>query len=138
MNAIKSSKKKNDSYQELVQERPLHAIRSEKQLDEAQEFVDELLTRELDTGGQAYLDALSDLIIVYEQANHPIEPLPAHQLLEQLLLQHDKSQADLVRETKIAKATISELVSGKRAFTVDQMRLIGKAFHLPAAIFLAE
>ena len=46
------------------------------------------------------------------------------------------SQADLVRKTGIAKATVSDLVSGRRTPTVEQMGTIAKLFHLNPAVFL--
>lgn len=127
-----------DTYFELVQRHPLRSIQSEAELDAAQAVVDDLLRRELDAGGMAYLDALSDLIILYEQDHHPIDPVPPHQLLAYLLEENGMSQADLVRKTGIAKATVSDLVSGKRPFTVDHMRRIAAVFGLPATVFLAE
>ena len=133
-----SKPNKKDSYWKLVERRPLISIRTEAELDAAQTFVDQLLTRELDEGGQAYLETLSDLILVYEQDHHAIEPLPPDELLEQLITEHQMTQADLVRKTGIAKATVSDLVTGKRAFTVEQMQLIATVFHLPAWVFLPK
>ncbi len=129
---------KKGSYGKLIQNRPLLSIRCETELDAAQTLVDDLLTKELDEGGQAYLEALSDLILVYEQDHHPITPLPSDELLEQLLSEHQMTQADLVRKTGIAKATIGDLVTGKRAFTVEQMQVIAEVFHLPASVFLPQ
>jgi HTH-type transcriptional regulator/antitoxin HigA len=85
----------------------------------------------------AYLDTLSDLVMLYEREHHPIPPLPPHRLLSQLLQERSMSQADLVRATGMAKATISDLVSGKRAFTVEQMHTIAALFGLPGHVFLA-
>lgn len=133
---IQSRSRPIGTYWKLIEKWPLHSIRTESQLDQAQLLIDDLLTQELDEGGQAYLETLSDLILVYEQDHHPIQPLPPDKLLEQLLIEHQMSQADLVRATGIAKATISDLVTGKRAFTVDQMQLIAEVFHLPVSVFL--
>ena len=132
----RSRPKPIDTYWKLIKKWPLQSIRTESQLDQAQGLVDDLLTQELDEGGQAYLETLSDLILVYEQDHHSIQPLQPDELLEQLLVEHQMSQADLVRATGIAKATISDLVTGKRAFTVEQMRLVAEVFHLPVSVFL--
>jgi HTH-type transcriptional regulator/antitoxin HigA len=127
-----------DTYFELVKRHPLTRIRNEAELDAAQAVVDELLRQELDEGGLAYLDALSHLVIVYEHEHHAVAPLPPHALLAQMLQDRSMSQADLVRATGIAKATVSDLVSGKRAFTVDQMHVIAHAFGLPGRLFMAS
>jgi HTH-type transcriptional regulator/antitoxin HigA len=125
-----------DTYFELVKRHPLRSIRTEAELDAAQAVIDDLLRRELDDGGTAYLDALSDLVILYEREHHPVPPLPPHELLAHLLADRAMSQADLVRATGIAKATISDLVSGKRAFTVDQMHRVAGVFGVAARVFL--
>ena len=125
-----------DTYFELVRRHPLISIRSDGELDAAQAIIDELLQERLDAGGQKYLDALSDLVIVYEREHHPIAPLPPHLLLAQMLRDRGMSQADLVRATGIAKATVSDLVTGKRSFTVEQMQAVANVFRLPPAVFL--
>lgn len=127
-----------DSYFELVKRRPLTTIRNEAELDTAQATIEALLRVELDDGALAYLDALSDLVIVYESEHHAIAPLPPHELLAQMLAERKMSQADLVRATGVAKATVSDLVTGKRAFTVDQMHAVAKTFEIPATAFMPQ
>jgi HTH-type transcriptional regulator/antitoxin HigA len=124
-----------DSYFELVGRHPLKSIQSDADLEAAQAFLDELLRTDLDAGGMAYLDALSDLIGVYEREHHAIPPLPPDQLLAYLLEERGMSQADLVRRTGIAKATVSDLATGKRAFTVEQMHRVAEVFGVPATVF---
>ncbi len=127
-----------DSYLALVKLHPLMSIRSENELDAAQAVIDDLLRAELDTGRQAYLDALSDLVIVYEQEHHAVAPLPPNELLAQMLGERGMSQAELARITGLAKATVSDLVTGKRAFTVKQMHAVGRIFGLPGSLFLSK
>jgi len=125
-----------DTYLGLVKRHPLRSIRTEAELDAAQAVIDELLRRDLDEGELAYLDALSDLVILYERDHHPVPPLAPPELLAHLLAERGMSQADLVRRTGLAKATVSDLVTGKRAFTVGQMNRVAAAFGLPATVFL--
>ena len=127
-----------DNYFRLVKRHPLTSIRSEQDLDAAQSVVDALLRENLDDGAQAYLDALSDLIIVYEQEHHAIAPLQPHELLAHMLEERRMSQADLMRMTGLAKATVSDLVSGKRPFTVNQMHAVGNVFGLPGTVFMPK
>jgi HTH-type transcriptional regulator / antitoxin HigA len=103
-----------------------------------QAVVDELLREELDEGKQAYLDALSDLVIVYEQEHHAVAPLPPHVLLAQMLAERGMSQAELARTAGLAKATVSDLATGKRPFTVKQMHTVASIFGLPGAVFLPK
>ena len=104
-----------DTYFEFVKRRPLTTIRSEAELDSAQEVLDALLPLDADEGGLAYVDALSDLVIVSEFEHHAMIPLPPDQLLAHMLKERNMSQADLVRATGLAKATVSDLVGGKRS-----------------------
>jgi antitoxin component HigA of HigAB toxin-antitoxin module len=122
----------------LVKRHPLTSIRNDKDLDAAQSVVDTLLRENLDDGGQAYLDALSDLIIVYEQEHHAIAPLPPHELLSHMLKERGMSQADLMRVTGLAKATVSDLVTGSRPFTVNQMHKVANVFGLPGTVFMPK
>lgn len=126
----------SDSYFALVKRHPLISIRNEKELDAAQALLDALLRENLDVGEQAYLDALSDLVIVYEQEHHAVESVPPHELLAYMLNERNMSQADLSRATGLAKATVSDLTTGKRAFTINQMQNVAKVFGLPGAVFM--
>jgi HTH-type transcriptional regulator / antitoxin HigA len=127
-----------DSYLTLVKRHPLTSIRDENELAAAQVVIDALLREGLDDGGQAYLDALSDLVIVYEQEHYAVAPLPPHELLAHMLEERGMSQADLARAAGLAKATVSDLASGKRPFTVKQMQTVAKIFGLPGTLFLPK
>jgi HTH-type transcriptional regulator/antitoxin HigA len=128
----------SDTYFALVKRHPLTSIRNERELDGAQAVVDALLREDLDDGGLAYLDALSDLIIVYEQEHHAIAPLPPHDLLAHLLKERSMSQAELTRRTGLAKATVSDLVTGKRPFTIQQMHTVATVFGLAGTVFMPK
>jgi len=127
-----------DSYLTLVKRHPLTSIRNENEFDAAQAVMDALLREDLDDGGQAYLDALSDLVIVYEQEHHAVAPLPPHELLAHMLEERGMSQADLARTAGLAKATVSDLATGKRPFTVKQMHTVANLFGLPGTLFLPK
>jgi HTH-type transcriptional regulator/antitoxin HigA len=127
-----------DTYFALVKRHPLTSIRNEKDLDAAQAVVDALLRENLYDGGLTYLDALSDLVIVYAQEYHAVAPLPPHRLLAQMLEERTMSQAELARTTGRAKATVSDLVTGKRPFTVNQMHTVANAFGLPGIVFMPK
>jgi HTH-type transcriptional regulator/antitoxin HigA len=127
-----------DTYFELVKRHPLTTIRTEAELDAAQVVIDSLLREDLDDGGRAYLDALSDLVIVYEMDHHAMAPVPPHELLGHMLEERCSSQADLVRATGLAKATVSDLVGGRRPFTVEQMNVVAKVFGLPGTVFMPK
>lgn len=128
----------HDSYMTLVKRHPLTSISNDRELDAAQAVIDSLLREDLDDGRRAYLDALSDLVIVYEQEHHAVAPLPPHELLAHMLQERGMSQADLARAAGLAKATVSDLATGKRPFTVNQMHAVANIFGLPGAVFLPK
>lgn len=125
-----------DTYLALVQRHPLRSIRGEAELDAAQAVIDGLLAEDLDAGGRAYLDALSDLVILYERDRHPVPALPANELLAELLADRGLSQAELGRRTGLPRSTVSELLGGKRPFTLSHLHAIAAALGVPAAAFL--
>ena len=127
-----------DSYWALVKWHPLRSIRTESDLDAAQVIIDTLLREHLEEGSQAYLDALSDLVMVYEQEHHAVTALSPHELLAHMLEERGMSQADLARTTGLAKATVSDLATGKRPFTVNQIHTAANIFGLPGTVFLPK
>jgi len=134
----KRSGELSDVYFDLVKRHPLRSIQNDAALDAAQAMIDDLLRQKLDASGMAYLDALSDLVILYERDHHAITPLPPHELLAHMLEERGISQADLVRKTGIAKATVSDLAAGKRPFTVDHMHSIAAIVGLRATAFMPK
>jgi HTH-type transcriptional regulator/antitoxin HigA len=124
-------RKDQDSYLHLVQRFPLCSIRCEQHLAEAQEVLDRLLARpELDDGEEAYVDALSDLVGVYEDEHHAIAPAPDADMLRHLLEAKGINQAQLSEGTGIAKSTISEVLAGKRPFSRQMIRKLAAYFAL--------
>ena len=124
-----------DSYLELVLASPLSSIRSDVQLNEAQIIMDRLLARgKLDDGEETYLDALSDLVAVYEDAHHPIEPASDADMLHHLLESRGVTQAQLSQEAGIAKSTISEVLAGKKRFSRQIIRKLAKYFRVDVSV----
>ncbi len=48
------------------------------------------------------------------------------------------SQAEHARTVGLAKATVSDLATGKRRFTVKQMHAVASVFGLPGTVFLTK
>ena len=139
--------KKRDGYLELVLAFPLASIKSEEHLEAAQEVMDRLLAQgELEDGEEMYLDALSDLVADYEDEHYAIAPASDADMLRHLMEAKGATQAELSRDTKIAKSTISEVLAGKKPFSRQMIhrfadyftvecdrtgiQLLTQAFHL--------
>src|SRR5207237_8255454 len=97
-----------DDYLKLIRELPLASIKSEEHLDAAQAMIDRLTDKKkLDGGERAYLDALCDLVVVYEDQHHPIPAASDADLLRHLMEAKGVTQIQLKNDTGLAKSGIS-------------------------------
>jgi transcriptional regulator with XRE-family HTH domain len=124
------------SYLRLVREFPLTSIRDDAHLAAASTMLDRvLMLGEDDPGVVAYLDALSDLVWVYEQRD-PITDGTAAGALAMVMEGRGLTQSRLAREVGIAQATISNVLRGVRDFTGAQAVRLGKYFSVEPGAFL--
>jgi len=131
--------KNRDSYLELVLAFPLTSIRSDEHLHEAQKVMDRLLAKgELDEGEETYLDALSDLVAVYEDEHHAIEPASDADMLRHLLEAKGVTQARLSKESGIAKSTICEVLAGKKPFGRHTIRKLAEYFNVDVSVLASN
>jgi HTH-type transcriptional regulator / antitoxin HigA len=128
-------RKDRDIYLELVSSFPLSSIRSEAHLEAAQSVMDRLLAKStLHDAEETYLDALSDLVAVYEDEHHAIEPASDAAMLQHLLEARGLTQTDLSQKTGIAKSTISEVLAGKKPFSRQMIRKLAEFFKIDVSI----
>lgn len=127
------------SYLELLLAFPLASIKSEEHLIAAQAVMDRLLAKgELDHGEEIYLDALSDLVTVYENEHYVIPPASDADLLRHLMEAKGVSQMQLSRDTGIAKSTISEVLAGKKPFSRQMIRTLADYFNVDVGVLAAN
>jgi antitoxin component HigA of HigAB toxin-antitoxin module len=140
----KEAKPKNpasvsDRYFELVREFPLVPITSQSQNDAAAEVIHRLLQEELDGGGQAYLDVLSDLAATYEASLEAgDEPESPAERLRQFMELNHFTQVAFAKRTGIQQATVSDVLNAKRNFTTEQILSLSQCFKLRPGYFLGE
>ena len=128
-----------DAYLKLILAFPLTSIQSEEHLQAAQEVMDRLLAQgDLDDGAMLYLDALSDLVASYEDEHHPIAPASDADMLRHLLEAKGVSQAELHRESGLAKSTISEVLAGKKPFSRQMIRKLSEFFKVDVGVLTAN
>jgi HTH-type transcriptional regulator/antitoxin HigA len=131
--------RKFSTYLELVAEHPLLSIRSNSQLDAAQRVMDRLLTTgKLDAGQEMYLDALSDLVAIYEDTHYAIEAASDADMLRHLMEAKGVTQTELHRETAIPKSTISEILTGKKPFSRTIIRTLAHYFQVGTGVLAAN
>jgi len=128
-----------DAYLTLVKKHPLVSIRSAAQLRKAQKMIDSLLARgQLDPGAEKYLDALSDLVGVYEDEHVDMGKAGDAELLKHLMEARAISQSELAAELGLPKSTVSDLINGKRELTRAQVVLAAQYFGVQPSVFLAK
>jgi HTH-type transcriptional regulator / antitoxin HigA len=131
--------KNRDSYLELVLDFPLASIKSEEHLAQAQQVMDQLLARgKLYDGEETYLDALSDLVVAYEDEHHAIEPASDAEMLRHLMEAKGVSQIQLSRGTDLPKSTVSEVLAGKKPFSRQMIRKLADYFHVDVTLLAAN
>lgn len=125
-----------DSYFALIKVMPLRSIATARQLAEAQKMIDSLLARELDSGEEEYLDALTDLVEKYESDNCDFGDATCAQVLAFLIDDRGLSQQKVSAGAGVSKSTISELVHGKRTATVELAKKLGMFFDIAPSVFI--
>ena len=133
------NKRQQDTYLKLIQELPLVSIKSEEHLDAAQAMIDRLTDKKkLDGGEQAYLDALCDLVVVYEDQHHAIPMASDADLLRHLMEAKRVTQIQLHNDTGLAKSGISEVLAGKKPFSKTMIGTLASYFGVPTSVFAAN
>jgi HTH-type transcriptional regulator/antitoxin HigA len=131
--------KGRDSYLDLVRAFPLASVRSHEHLAAAQRVIDRLLAKgKLDKGEATYLDTLSDLVAAYEDQHFAIEPASDADMLRHLLEAKGVTQAQLSRETGLAKSSISEVLARKKPFSRQMIRRLAEYFDVDVAVLVAN
>lgn len=135
--AVKTTAKMGlDTYFVLIKQYPLSRIHDNKDLARAHAVIDRLLQEQLDAGAQQYLDALADLVEVYEDKHVEIPDASGADVLRELMRTGGLSQAKLAVAVGIAQSTLSDLINGKRPFTSDHAVALGRFFQVSPAVFL--
>ncbi len=123
-------------YLALCRAFPLLSIRDDAHLDEAISRIDALIDRdELSPGEQAYLEALSDLVELYEDEHIKMPPVSGVDVLRHLMEEHGLRQQDLVPLFG-SKSTVSDVLSGKRPLALAHIVKLSERFGLPADVFI--
>ena len=125
-----------DTYFELVERFPLTHIRSDEHLATAAAMIDQLLQEDLDEGAQEYLDALTDLVAIYEDDHVLIPDASEADVLRELMRMNRYSQQALAKKAGIAQSTISDVLQGNRSLTKKQVIKLAQHYHVSPAVFL--
>jgi HTH-type transcriptional regulator / antitoxin HigA len=131
--------KVRDDYLERVLEFPLASLKSEEQFQAAQAVMDELLAKgKLSAGEEMYLDALSDLVAAYEDTHYPIAPASDADMLRHLMEAKGVTQAELHRDTGLAKSSVCEVLAGRKPFSRRMIRTLAEYFQVDVSLLASN
>jgi HTH-type transcriptional regulator / antitoxin HigA len=136
--AMMMDKVTEEQYLALVRAFPLVSIHNDAHLEEALAVIDRLLDiPERSTAEEEYLQALTDLVEVYENAHVVIPSVSGVEALRSLMEENGLTQADLVPLFG-TRSIISEVLSGKRHLALSHITRLAERFGLPADVFVEQ
>ena len=89
-------------------------------------------------GNAAEIQAQAGLIESYERAHFPIAAPDAVTAIRFRMEQEGLDRADLAKVLQVERGRVSELLSGKRQFTVAMLRALHVHWRIPAEALLAS
>ena len=123
-------------YLALVHTFPLLSIRDDAHVADALTVIDQLVEQPTRSAAQeAYLEALTDLVEVYENAHVAIPPISGVEALRYLMIENGLTQNALTPFFG-SPSIVSEVLSGKRHLTLRHITKLATYFGLPADTFI--
>lgn len=126
-------------FQALCAQVPLLPISSEAEYDRAVASLNDLL----DAGAAdeshplaPLAQWLGDLIAAYEAAHYALPPGDGRSVLVFLMEQHGLTQSDLPEIG--SQGVVSEVINGKRALNVRQVKALARRFSVSPAVFFQK
>lgn len=107
---------------------------NERILSEVEKLIDKGESRAPEEG--RLLELLIKLVEDFEEKHYPIPDAPPHEILQELMRQHDLRQRDLVPLLGSSRGTASEVINGKRRISRTQAKALAEHFHVSAELFL--
>ncbi|MBX3415045.1 MAG: helix-turn-helix transcriptional regulator [Pirellulales bacterium] len=89
----------------------------------------------LDPGAEDYLDALSDLVLIYEDEHIKFDDPSDAEMLGHLMEAKGVNQVQLAKDTGLGKSTISEILAGKRKLTRKNVAKLCAYFGVVQGVF---
>jgi antitoxin component HigA of HigAB toxin-antitoxin module len=132
-----------DKYILLTQKFPLKPIENVADLDRALEISAELMDNEnnLDADEKRYLEAILQLIQLYEDSNYTdIEDPPStpQEMLRSLLEVNNMSKGDLANLLMIDTKTTGDLIEGTQQLSAEQISILSARFNVASSLLTSR
>ena len=117
----------------------LAPIETEEQYQEALGFMAELWDEVAGDDNSPYgslLSLISNHLNEYENAQHPIPNATPQQVLSYLLEERGVTQKEVEAATGIYQSNLSQLLTGKRKLTTEQVKGLADYFKVSPVVFL--
>ena len=115
----------------------IRPIRTEEEYNAALARIDEIFHAEIGTPEGEELDALADLVELYEDKHYPMEMPDPISAIEFRMDQAGLTPRDLIPYIG-SRAKVSEVLAGKRDLTMSMARALHKHLGIPADVLLQE
>ncbi len=124
-------------YLQLLTDAMPRIIETPEELERANKIIEPFLhsDKALAPEEEAFVRLMLKLIDDYNKANPVFSPLKPHEMLSALIEETGLRQTDLL-DIFGSRSRVSEAVSGKRAISKQQARLLGERFCLSPAAFV--
>jgi HTH-type transcriptional regulator / antitoxin HigA len=114
----------------------LKSIKTKKQYKQYLTLIDELIDCPENSKEEEVLELLSILVEEYEQKNYSIEPPDPISAIKLRMYEEGLKNKDLVPYIGSA-SRVSEVLSGKRALSLEMIKKLHKEFGVSAEVLLA-
>jgi HTH-type transcriptional regulator/antitoxin HigA len=115
----------------------IRPIRTDEDHEAALREIDRLWNAEPGTDDGDRAEILVALVQKYEERMYPVPRATPVEILRFMMEQNDRSQSDLA-ELLGSRSRASEILSGKRELTLDQIRKLHREWHIPASALVGE
>lgn len=121
---------------ERVTIRPIHGAEDH---EAALAAINRLMALEVpDEADLAMLETLAILVERYEEKTFPLDRPSPLEALRFRMDQMELSQSQLAQLTGLPKSRISEVLNGKRALSLEMIRVLHEKLHIPTDILIGR
>lgn len=124
------------AYRRIVTRELPRPIRSNKEYEVYLRRIERLMQKPSRSAAESqFLELLSILVERYEEEHYPIEASEPRIALRELMTANDVSQSEIARLLGSSGVT-SEILSGKRELSKNQIKKLSQRFGVSPALFL--